>query len=309
MYAAGRVDGHIVRMGEHHAGSTQRCEGLAVADGACTYGGGGVIACAAHHRRTLGKTGQSGGLRRHGAGHVNGFIHAAQQRRVDVQLVQDLVGPLPPGHVQQIHAGGVGYLGGKLAGEAVADVVFGQQDMTAGLIDLRQMLAHPQDLSGGKTRQSGICGDGDEPFCTHRLGDLAALLAGAAIAPQNAAVQHSAVLVQHHQTMHLSGDTYTGDIGGGNAACMQHGLHRFLHGAPPVARFLFGPAVLGLVEGVFCRVCGHGRAVAAEQDRLGAGGAQVDAQQIFLHSLRLLQTGPPFRAARSRCCFSGTARG
>ena len=229
--------------------------------------------------------GQGGGFRRHRSGHVHRLVHPAQQRRVDVQLVQYLVRPLPPGHVQQVHAGGVGYLGGKLAGEAVANVILGQQDMTAGLVDLRQMLPHPQDLPGGKARQGGVRGDGDEFLRAHSLGDLTALLAGAAIAPQDAAVQHLSPLVQHHQTVHLPGDAYTGNIGGGHTAFVQHGLHRLPHSTPPVGRLLLSPAVLGLVEGVFHRVGGHGRTVTAEQHRLGAGGAQVDTQQIFLHSL------------------------
>ena len=295
MYAARRVDGNAVRMGKDHAGGAQRRKGLSVADSTGAHSRGGVVARAAHHGRTLGQAGQGGGFRRHRSGHVHRLVHPAQQRRVDVQLVQYLVGPLPPGHVQQVHAGGVGYLGGKLAGEAVANVILGQQDMTAGLVDLWQMLPHPQDLPSGKARQGGVRGDGDEFLRAHSLGDLTALLAGAAIAPQDAAVQHLSPLVQHHQTVHLPGDAYTGNIGGGHTAFVQHGLHRLPHSTPPVGRLLLSPAVLGLVEGVFHRVGGHGRTITAEQHRLGTGGAQVDTQQIFLHSL-----APPLgRAALS----------
>ena len=39
--------------------------------------------------------------------------------------------------------------------------------MTAGLVDLRQMLPHPQDLPGGKARQGGVRGDGDEFLRAH----------------------------------------------------------------------------------------------------------------------------------------------
>ena len=43
-------------------------------------------------------------------------------------------------------AGGIRYFGSIFAGQPVADIVFGQQDLGDLGIDLRLVLAHPDDL-------------------------------------------------------------------------------------------------------------------------------------------------------------------
>ena len=125
------IDAHLVGVGKDHAGGTQGHKGPAGPHHAGTHCRCGVVTGATRHRCTGGQAGLGSGGRRHRAGEVGGLIQLAQQSRVDVQLVQHLLGPAAVSHVQQVHARGVGHLGGKLSRQLVAQVVLGQQDAAA----------------------------------------------------------------------------------------------------------------------------------------------------------------------------------
>ena len=270
------IDAHLVRMGEDHAGGSQGGERTPGAHHAGADGGGGVIARAAHHGRAGGK---AGGLRGGGAddaGHLAGFVHFAQQAGIDVQGIEDFFAPPAVGHVQQVHARGVGHLRGEFAGQFIPDVVLGQQDMAALAIDFRLVFPHPENLARREAGQGGVCRDGNQAVAAQPFGDFVALLLRAAVAPEDGAAQDLAVFVQHHQPVHLAGQAHALDVPGINAAGLDHRADGLTHRAPPIARLLLRPAVLGLIKRIFHRGFGQSLACFVKQDGFGAGGANID---------------------------------
>ena len=269
------VDGDVVGVGEHHAGGADGGEGLAVPDHAGAHGSGSVGA--AHHRSASLQAGELCGAGGDFAGDFGGLVHLGQEGGVDVQLLQDFLAPAAAGHVQQLHAGGVGDLGGELAGEHVAHIVLGQQNVGALGVELGLVVAHPQNLRGGKACQGGVGGDFNQPLLAHPLGDFLALGGGALVAPDDGAAQQVALLVQHHQAVHLAGDAHRLNLLVGDAALFDNGLDGLAGGVPPVQGVLLGPAVVLLIHGVLHGGAGHHMALLVEKHGFGAAGAQVDA--------------------------------
>ncbi len=61
--------------------------------------------------------------------------------------------------VEEESAGGVGDFGDVVVGEAVADVVFGEEDLAALVEFFGLVFAEPEDLGGGEAGEGGV-GDG-----------------------------------------------------------------------------------------------------------------------------------------------------
>jgi hypothetical protein len=117
--------------------------------------------------------------------HFGGFIEARQQRLVDLQQLQQLVGPRAVRHVEQQHAAGVAHFRRVLAGHAEADVILGQEDVLRLLVDLRLVLAHPQDLGSGEPGEGGVRHQLDQRLAPAGLEfDLGALLGRPLVVPQ-----------------------------------------------------------------------------------------------------------------------------
>ena len=281
MYPALGIDGDLVRVGKHHPRGANGGKGLAVPDHDCSHGSGSVVPGAAHHGSAGLQPGKGRRPLGHHAGDLRGLVHLGKQSGIDVQLFQHFLAPAAVRHVQQLHAGSVGDLGGKLPGEHVAHIVLGQQDVGALGVQLRLMLADPQNLRGGKARQGRVGGDLNQPLLAHPLGDLLALGGGALVTPDDGPPQHLALLVQHHQAVHLAGNAHALDVPGVHAAFLKNRPKGLAGGVPPVQRLLLGPAVAFLIHGIFHRSAGHHLALPVEKHRLCAAGSQVDANYIF----------------------------
>ena len=87
---------------------------------------------------------------------LGALVARRQQRRVDVELAEQLPAPAAVGHVEQQRARGVADLGGVRPGQAVADVVLGQEDLADPVPVLRLVLADPEQLGGGEAGQRGV---------------------------------------------------------------------------------------------------------------------------------------------------------
>ena len=281
MYTALGVDRDLGAVRVHNAGRTDRGKRLAVHNNARTDGRSCVVAGTADHRSTLLEARQLGSLCGDIAGDLRGLVHLAQHGLIDVQLLKDLVGPAAVRHVQKLHTGSVRNLSGKFAGEHIADIVLGKQDMAALRVDFRLIVAHPEDLGRGKAGQGGICGDLDQSLPADLLRDLLALLRGTLIAPEDRLAQHFSCLVEHDKAVHLPGKADTRDI------CVVYSalLHNILNGAgnriPPVVRVLLRPAVLRLVHRVFHRGRGNYISCRVKQNCFCSGGPNVRSNQIF----------------------------
>jgi hypothetical protein len=82
-----------------------------------------------------------------------------EQRLVDVEEAEQLVGPFAVDDVEQQHAAGVAHLGRVLAGHAEADVILRKQHVLRLRVNLRLLLPHPEDLGRGEAGQRRV---GDE---------------------------------------------------------------------------------------------------------------------------------------------------
>ena len=185
------------------------------------------------------------------------------------------------GHIQELHAAGIGYLRGVFAGHGEAHIILGQEDVAAGGVILRLMVPHPEDLGSGEACEGGIGGDLYEPFLAHLGGDFLAFCRGALVAPDDGGADHFIILVQHHQAVHLPGEAQAHHIFLVHPAP----LHYFADGAGsgflPIFGVLLCPAVLGLVHGVLGRSLGHGAALFIEEHCLGGGSPHIYADEIF----------------------------
>ena len=229
-------------------------------------------------------------------GDLAAFVYPGQQGLVDVQNLQQLVRPAAVGHIQQLHAAGVADLGGIVAGEHIAHIVLGQENVAAAGVNVRLMLAHPHDLGQGEARQGRVGGDADEIVIADLFGDLVALLLGALVAPDDGGAQHLAVFIQHDQAVHLPGNAQGHHVRRVHAAFADHGFHRGRGGVPPVEGILLSPAVAGLAHGILHRGGADHAAFLVKKHGFGSGGTQVDTKYIFHDML------PLFCKPRPRLC-------
>ena len=153
--------------------------------------------------------------------------------------------------------------------------------MAALRVDLRLVVAHPENLGGRESRQRRVRGDLNQTLRADLLRDFVALGGGALVTPDDGTAQNLAVFIEHDKAVHLAGNTESAHKSRIHAGLIQHGADRVLRGVPPVGGILLGPAVLRLVHGIFDGSGGHGVSVRIEQHRFGAGRAEVNAKQIF----------------------------
>ena len=172
-------------------------------------------------------------------------------------------GPAAVGYVEEEGAGGLLHVHGELAGEAVADVVFGAEDVGDAGEDFRLVVADPEELGEGEVGQGGVGGELDEAGEADFCGEPVALGLGALIGPDEGGAEDLAVGVEHDAAVHLAGeaDGFNGSGVAGDG--LGYGL---AGGSPPVFGVLLGPAdVSGVDGGVVDGVRGYGLAVAVDQ--------------------------------------------
>ena len=278
VYTALRIDLHLVGVSEHNTGCADGGEGLAFHHNAGTHSSSGIVTSAASNGSASDQTGHLSGFAGDIASHVRAFGQAGHQVIVDVQGIEDLLGPAAVGHVQQVGAAGVAHFGSVLAGQLEAHIVLGQQNVANLGPQFRLVLAHPQDLTSGEAGESGVGGDLDQTLTADGVGDLVALVLSTAIAPQNGFAQHVAIRIQQHQTMHLAADTQTLDVGSIHAALLDDGADGVAGSIPPIFGSLLSPAVLGLMEGIFDGFAGNRLAVHIEQHGFGTGSTKVNTK-------------------------------
>jgi hypothetical protein len=70
--------------------------------------------------------------------------------------------------------------------------------------DLRFVILNPADLWRRETSKGIIAGDLDQAFAAHPRANLVALGAASLIVPQDGRSQHSTLVVQYDESMHLT---------------------------------------------------------------------------------------------------------
>ena len=150
---------------------------------------------------------------------------------------------------QQGCAAGAGLVGGEVAGQLVAHVVFGQEDLTDAAVDVRLVLFHPKNFGRGEAGKRVVAGDAHEIFLAKPQAHIIALFAGALVVPEDGRPQGFAVFVQQYQPVHLAAHADRGDLRRIDTGLIQRRAHA-LHGAvPPQVGVLFAPQGWGVSKG------------------------------------------------------------
>jgi len=268
-----------VGIGKDHARGTHGHRDQAGLHDPCAHATGGLVACSAHHGQPRGEAGGLGHLRRDVAGDLGRFHAGRHPLYGDIELGQDLLAPAAPAHVEEYGARGVGYLGGVLARQAIADIVLGQQHLRHPSVHLRLVVTGPYDLGSGEPGERGVHGQLQEALAPHPLHYPAALVGGALVVPHDAWAQHLPLIVEKHHAVHLAGEADTRQFSAVDAARLEHLADRRNRSLPPVLRLLLGPEGAWGVHGILEGGATDHAPLGVDQQRLGAGGTDVDADQ------------------------------
>ncbi len=279
------VIARFVAVREHHARRAERRADDAALHDAVAHRAGRLIPRPADHGHAFTQTQRPGRAPGERAGDFVRLDAAREQGRIQPELAHERGVPRAPLDVQQQRAGSVADLGRQFAGEPQAQPVLGQQDVRGFAEVFRFVLAEPEDFGGLESGEGRVAHGVDElARAAGLLRDLVALRRGALIVPQQRGPQRFARVVgtfaHEHAAVHLPRQADRGDLPAVDAGFL-HGLfHRFSARRPPLRRVLLGPAGPGALHGVR-RVAG-GEHLAAEvaDQRLGARGAQVDAEEV-----------------------------
>jgi len=301
VHAAFGIGLDAIGVGEDDAARPEGGRDDAAANDAVADGAGGLIATAAHHRNTGHQATGPGGLLRQNARDFGRLVDRRQQGRIDVEQAQEFLGPAAALDVQQERARGVADFGGKLAGQAVADVVLRQENLRGALINARLVSADPEDLRRREAREGRVRDHAEETAPTAgRPGDLVALGAGPLIVPEDRAAKDPAAPVEEDGAVHLARQADAGDLDGPDLGRTKHLANTRPGRLPPILGVLLAPGGPGSVRGI---LDGGRRADAAalvHQEGLRAAGTDVDAEQIGHEGLRSRRPVPSAAAVPRR---------
>ena len=172
-------------MREHHAACPDGSERRAIRNDPHADRGSRVVPRTADNGNPGDQTAFRRGRFRQHAGHIGRFIDLAEHIRTNGQRVAHHIRPDAHRHIEQLHTGRVRDLCGVFSGQKQAHIVLRQENLSAFLENLRLMLLHPADFSGGKTRQHRICRDRHASLSSDLRFDLRAFRAGSLIAPED----------------------------------------------------------------------------------------------------------------------------
>ena len=153
------------------------------------------------------------------------------------------------GDVEKERAGGFLHVDGELAGEAVADIILGAENVADFGEDLRLMLLDPEDFGDGEVGQCRVAGELDEALIADLFRQPVAFGLGARVAPDKGGAQNRAVFVEHDGAVHLSGKPNGRDGLLGLRCGGKGSANGFLRGTPPILGILLRPARMGCFEG------------------------------------------------------------
>src|SRR5699024_5966062 len=139
---------------------------------------------------------------RDGGRNIRTFVDIRQPMSGNMQFFKQRVRPVACFQIQQQGTGAVRDIGGKGAGQAISDVILGQQNVCDPGVMCRLVVSQPEDLGrlktserrvAGNTAQLGFADDGLNGFTGG---------AGALIVPENGRANDDTVVVQKNGTVH-----------------------------------------------------------------------------------------------------------
>src|SRR5262249_7352392 len=163
--------------------------------------------------------------------------------------------------------------------QAVADVVLREQHVFDAPERVRLLVPKPQDLRRLEPGERRVARDLDEPALAHQLGDDLALLRGPLVVPEQCRPDHVARRVQEHRPVHLAGEADAGDVLTVLGDLARRRPEHLPNAVPPSRGILLGPLRAGREQRVLGRRGGDDGTLLVDGDRLGARGADVDADR------------------------------
>ncbi len=259
--AAEGIAGGSGGRGENDAGSANGGRDRTRLQNAHSHGAGALIASTGGNRRACLEAGELRGF----VADVRANLRRLEQLRQPAFRNAGDLGhffrPAAMRHVEQQRAGGFLHIHGISAGQAIADVIFGAENVRDAREDFRLVLLDPQQLGQREVGQRGISGQLDEPFAADDLVQPLALRLGAHVAPDERGAEDFAVFIEHDGAMHLAGQADGIDV----HSTGQHFANGLLRGTPPVFRILLSPARMRCAK------------------RLVLGGSRTDQLPFFIH--------------------------
>ncbi len=260
------------------------------------------VTAAADHRQAARQPKPVGQIVAQPAGHLVRFVSARHHRCRDLDALEQGLAPLPPGHVEEPGAGGLGDLGGMLAGEQQPNVVLGVQEALEPRVALGLLVAQPDDLAAGIADQHRVVGHAQETVePTRPLGDPGTLPGVALVVPQDCRADDLVAGIERHQPVHLPRKADPEDLER-VADALPHGRKPLFHGTPPIGRVLLGPAGPGRAQGVARGMLRQDDATAIDDQHLGRRGPDIDPDQALRGARH------PASPSSLQCCLAGAGR-
>ena len=143
MHAALRINADITGMGKHDTARANRGKCFAIFYNTRSYSCRRVVPGAADDNCIRRKTRLGCKLFGNRPGYFRRFIYLRKKGRIDIQSIQDFLGPAAMRHIQKLHAAGIRYFRRIFTSHAKPNVILGKQNMAAAAVIFRFMVAHP----------------------------------------------------------------------------------------------------------------------------------------------------------------------
>src|SRR5690606_20913673 len=184
----------------------------ALANGPNAYRLRALVSASGHDGRLGSK---SGGLRRlpcDCAGHLGPLVRLRKPGSWYVEAVENEIGPITRSNVEQERSRGSGPVRRPLPGQTKSNVVLRKENGIDLMVDLRFVMADPEELGSREARECVVSGGGNAGITPHLLADFVALGGRALIVPEDGRPEHLARCIEEHQAMHLAGKAHGFDI-------------------------------------------------------------------------------------------------
>ena len=117
--------------------------------------------------------------------HLGRLVDTRQRVPGQLEQLEQLVAPAPRRDVEEKGSRGVGHVDRPFAGKSQPHVVLGQEDVGYPPIDVRLVVAHPEQLRRREAGQSAVTGQRDQALEPDALFDLGTLLRRPLVVPED----------------------------------------------------------------------------------------------------------------------------
>ena len=123
--------------------------------------------------------------------------------------------------------------------------------MPAFFIIFRLVISDPQNFGCCEACHSRIGCNLNHTFCADFICHFLAFLCGTLVTPDNGIADNLIIFIQHHETVHLTGQADSFDLVFRDTAFLHDSFDSCKSGFTPVSRILFSVAVFRLIHGIF----------------------------------------------------------